>query len=874
MATPKRLTPAMQQVEDLKSQYPGCILFVRMGDFYETFYRDAEICARELDIILTSRSSDPEGNPIPLAGVPYHAADSYISRLVRRGHRVAICEQIEDPKKAKGVVKRDVVRVVTPGCAIDPAIVDAPDSRYLMALLPDRKALAFGVALLEISTGEFFITTVPKEEGLSGVASLIESKRPAECIIPERTDHQVVQILSRYAVCTTERHPGDFDPDDATMRLCTHFGVATLEGFGISGMPLAVGAAGAALAYATITQKNALSHLTGLHVLQQSEDMVLDAVTQRNLEITRSLSGDQKKGTLLSILDRTATPMGKRLLAAAITAPETSMEAINERLDVVEWFLRHPLERNQIGELLGVCGDIERISGRIAYGNASPRDLLSLAGSLVCLHEVSAILAGDTPLLAQRLAGEITHFGTAIDLIRSAIADDPPAVVKNGGVIREGYDQALDELRGSAGSGRDWILSLQQSERERTGIKSLKIAYNQVFGYYIEVTKPNLSRVPPEYERKQTTASGERFTLPALREYERTIADADEQALAREANLYRELIDNLGTQVPLFQAAARAAGMIDLLLSFARSADRKGYVRPILNEGAALVIRGGRHPVVEESTPDGFVPNDTDLNCTDDQVLILTGANMAGKSTYMRSVALICIMAQAGSFVPAEYAEIGIIDRIFTRVGASDDLAGGQSTFMVEMVELAHILRHVTEKSLVLLDEIGRGTSTVDGYSIARSVLEYLHGRRSSGPKTLFATHFHRLVEIEGELKRVRNYHFAVRETKHEITFLRKLIPGATDRSYGIHVARLAGVPEKVLERARSILKETLYEEEHRDHKAVRRPRYTQLLIPDAGSPPENSDPVIAELRALDIDRLSPIDALNVLSDLKKKAGE
>ncbi len=874
MSKPGTLTPAMQQVEDMKNQYPGCILFMRMGDFYETFYEDAEICARELGIVLTSRSTDPSGKPIPLAGIPYHAAEAYIPRLVRRGYRVAVCEQIEDPKKAKGVVKRDVVCVHTPGCAVDPSIVDAPDSRYLMALLPDRKAESFGVAILEITTGEFSVREISKREGTEGIASVIESQRPAECLIPERTDPEILRLLESYFVLITERHPGEFDPTDANSLLCRHFGVATLEGFGIVEMPLAVGAAGAALSYAIATQKNTLPHLSEIRLMHASDRMILDAVTQRNLEITRTIGGERSKATLISTLDSTKTPMGRRALSSEITAPLTSKQAINDRLDLVAWLLDSPLTRTDILESLSGCGDIERISGRIAIGNASPRDLISLASSLAAVRGITGSLEGEVPPLMEELAGEIGSFDPTIALIRSAIADDPPLLVRNGGVIRIGYDPDLDALRDTAGSGRDWILSLQQSERERTGIKSLKIAYNQVFGYYIEVTKPNLSRVPPEYERKQTTASGERFTLPALREYERTIATADERALAREAELYLDLIGKLRPLVPAFQAAARAVGMIDLLLSFADTAARRGYVRPLLTDSSSIVIRGGRHPVVEESVQSGFVPNDTEMDSEGDQILILTGANMAGKSTYMRSVALICIMAQSGSFVPADFAEIGLLDRIFTRVGASDDLAGGQSTFMVEMVELAYILRHVTDRSLVILDEIGRGTSTVDGYSIARSVLEFLHGRRSSGPKTLFATHFHRLVEVESELKRVRNYHFAVRETDDEITFLRKLIPGATDRSYGIHVARLAGVPEKVLTRARTILRETLAEEERGEVPGKRKPRYTQLLLMDSGSVEKQNHPVLSELSSLDIDTMSPIEALNTLAELKKKAGE
>lgn len=861
MAPEKKLTPAMQQVKMFKEQYPDCILFMRMGDFYETFFEDAEICSRELDLVLTSRSKDPEGNPIPLSGIPYHAVDLYLPRMIRKGYKVAICEQVEDPKQAKGVVKRDVVRVVTPGTAIDADIIPGQGARYLMAANPDLKKQIIGLAFLDITTGEFFIKEIPASEDFSTLTTEIERYSPLEILVPQDTPRDLIPFLASTGRVLTPARSIFFD--NAEQTLCEQFGVASLDGFDTSS-ELCLSAAAAAVCYTKETQKVSLSHIQGFSKKYDTDAMILDAVSLRNLEILTPLRGDRNDTTLFGFLNRTKTPMGARTLRSVLTRPSTSTSEINYRLDAVQYFVERPVLLSSVRSVLARLSDIERIAGRISYGNASPRDLLSLSASLSAIPALSEELASSAGLLRDKLQ-EIPEFVGISDLILSAIVEEPPVVYKNGNVIRAGYSKDLDALRDVVANGRSWIAELQNTERERTGIKSLKIAYNNVFGYYIEVTKANLDKVPPEYERKQTTANGERFTIPALREREALMAQADDRMLALEIQLYEELIETLRGHVRELQAAACALGVIDNLASFADLALTNDYVRPELVERPELLIRDGRHPIVENAVPGGYVPNDTEMSSVEKQILILTGANMAGKSTYMRSVALLAIMAQTGSFVPARFARVGIVDRVFTRVGASDDLAGGQSTFMVEMLELANILNNATEKSLILLDEIGRGTSTVDGYSIARAVLEYLHGKGAAGPRTLFATHFHQLISIESELRRVKNYHFAVKEDAHDITFLRKLIPGATDRSYGIHVAKIAGVPKKVLTRAEEVLKSALRE----DAVSGGQKYYTQMLLFD--SAPEKAEPSAVEerLREVNPNDITPMQALMLINELK-----
>ena len=871
-----RLTPVMRQYKELKEQYPDTILFFRIGDFYETFNADAELVSRELEIVLTSRSKSGD-NRIPLAGVPYHAADGYIARLIQKGYRVAVCDQVEDPKTAKGIVRREIVRIITPGTVIDSALVPSVAATYLMAVSPDGRQQEWGIALLDISTGEFFATTVTHDPGLDGLLSEITRYRPAECIVPPALPEQVRQRIRNAGVLVTSCRDELFGQERATQILCGQLHVASLAGFGFDGAASATCAAGAALAYAQETQHAALPHISGLSLRSSSQSMMLDAVTLRNLEVRESIRGGTKGATLFSSLDLTRTPMGSRLLNNHLTRPLTDIGAITCRLDAVEFLAGKTAARLAFRDQLKACGDIERIAARIAYGNAGPRDLVALADSLAALPELKNCLAecgtATPPALVSEALAEIQDLPETIALIRNAIADDPPAIARNGGVIRTGYDNELDEIRGVLHSGKDWIAELQAKERDTTGIRSLKIGYNRIFGYYIEVTKPNIPLVPERYERKQTTATGERYTIPELREKEALITNADERVLALERELYTQLLGILRREIPKFQGIANGIAVLDVATALAEVAQLRNYVRPQLDGSDAIVIRDGRHPVVEQGVAGGFVPNDTELSGSGTQIMIITGANMAGKSTYMRATALICIMAQAGSFVPARHAKIGILDRIFTRVGAFDDLASGQSTFFVEMLELANILNNVTQKSLVILDEIGRGTSTADGSSIARAVLEYLHGKSGAGPKTLFATHFHELIAMEERLKRVKNYHFAVRETNNEVVFLRKIIPGATDKSYGIHVARLAGIPKKVTERAEALLDENM----NAPVKGGSRPqRYTQILLVDdhAETAEAGPDPVLEELRDLNPDEMTPLQALTAITGMKKKLKE
>jgi len=865
-----RLTPAMEQYRAAKMQYPDCILFFQIGDFYETFESDAETVARELDIVLTSRSKGKNGNPIPLAGVPRHAADGYIARLVSKGYRVAISDQVEDARNAKGVVKREVVRVITPGTVMDEQFLSTGHAQYLMSLFPGEKPRVWGLAFLDVSTGEFFVTSCARSDGEGDLISDITRYDPAECLVPDNLSGEIVAILEQKGVLVTRYPPDTYDAIVASDLLCKQFGVATLEGYGITTIPPAIPAAGAVLRYAKETQKSTLSHILGIYVKNSGEFCTLDATTLRNLEILGSIRGRKDDATLFSTIDRTATPMGSRLLRSCLCAPLTSVDAINRRLDAVDFFSRDGSVRAEVTSLLKKCADVERIAGRIAFGNAGPRDLVTLSQSLdlvpAVLETLSSCREDDLPVVVSRACDRCGDLEWMRALVGRSIVDDPPATVRNGGVIREGYSAELDELRLLSSSGKDWITELQKKERERTGIKSLKVGYNSVFGYYIEVTRPNLRLVPEEYERKQTTSTGERFTIPELKEKESVIRSADEKLLSMEQSVYQDILSLLGKGVGDLQEMAGGIAEIDLFASLAETAAAYNYVRPVVDDSGKILIREGRHPVVERQMQGAYVPNDTHLSVKDDQILIITGANMAGKSTYMRGVALITIMAQSGCFVPATYAGIGVSDRIFTRVGAFDDLASGQSTFMVEMLEMANILNNVTEKSLVILDEIGRGTSTLDGFCIARAVLDFLHGKGASGPRTLFATHFHELVSAEAELKRVKNFHFAVRDTGSDVIFLRKLIPGATDKSYGIHVASLAGVPKKVVCRAEELLDEMVRNDSGTGGKVK---RFTQMLLVDGGV--SEPDPLADEIRGIDPDSLTPLQALSLLYELRKR---
>jgi DNA mismatch repair protein MutS len=863
-------TPAMLQYRSIKDQHPDDILFFHIGDFYETFGSDAETVSRELDIALTSRSRDSEGNRIPLAGVPCHAASGYISRLVSKGYRVAICDQVEEAKDAKGIIRREVVRIVTPGTVIDEAMIASPQARYLMAISGDETGEDLGLAFLELSTGEFFVASCPCTENKEGLLSEIRRHDPAECIIPatifERYEAPVAEngvIVTKAGEC-----PGR---DEALEYLSGQFGQMKVNESGICERPEVLKAAALALRYAQETLRMDLSYLSTPSLRERSDCCMIDSITLRNLEILQSIRGRPEDPTLFRHLNLTRTPMGARILRKWLAAPLLDIGSINDRLDAVELFVTDIPKRVQVREILSRSPDMERIATRIVCGNATPRDLLALGRSLETFPSLSGILgsAETLPTILAAAARDPDETGWVVTLIRDALADEPLVSARSGGMFREGYSGDLDELRSHSLTGKDWIIALQQRERERTGIRSLKVGYNSVFGYYIEVTKTNLHLVPPEYERKQTTSTGERFTLTELKEKEALIISADERILSLEQELYADLLRKLGEALPAIQAMAASLGIIDVFSTLGEVAARYRYCRPVLDESTDILIREGRHPVVEAGIKSGFIPNDTQLLGNSDQIMIITGANMAGKSTYMRGVAEVVVMAQAGSFVPAAHARIGLVDRIFTRVGAFDDLASGQSTFMVEMLELANILNNVSGRSLVILDEIGRGTSTLDGYCIARAVLEYLHGRGSSGPRTLFATHFHEIVSAETDLKRVRNYHFAVRDTGTELIFLRKLIPGATDRSYGIHVASLAGVPAKVTERAAVLLSEIIRGEGRPDGK-VR--RYTQMLLVDAPVT-GNGEQVIEEIRELNPDLMTPRQALDTLYSLVEKAG-
>jgi DNA mismatch repair protein MutS len=864
-----KMTPAMRQYYEAKEKHKDALIFFRMGDFYESFGDDAKVIAKELEITLTSRGRDKEGEDMPLAGIPYHAVDSYLPKLIKKGYKVAICEQLEDPKKAKGVVKRGVVRVITPGTVIDPSLISNQSNNYLMSL--SGEGTEFGVSFLDVSTGEFMTTQFTDNQNYDRIISEASRMRPAECVMaPLLIENKKLADRLKDLNIILNRFDADaFDKKNARETLTKHFGVMTLEGMGCEALPHAISSSGAALLYAKTTQMRDLAHIQSVRTYSENEFMVLDSITLRNLEIIQGVRGESS--SLLSILDSTRTPMGGRLLQKILLKPLVCVGKITERLDSVDELVKKTLLRFDLRSQLGRVRDIERLIGRIVYGNSNARDLIALKVSLAVLPEISRSLKESDirSALLFDITRRLVDFSDIVALLTCALVDEPSLSVREGGMIREGYNEKLDELKKMSLHGKDWIAEMQQKERDRTGIKSLKIGYNSVFGYYIEITKSNLAQVPPGYIRKQTTSNSERFYTPELKEKEVMILSADEKRTALEFELFTEINSQIAARAKELQVTAAALGELDVIADLAEVAVNNRYVRPEVNESGSLLIRDGRHPVVER-TLSGFVPNDTHLDCQENQFLLITGPNMAGKSTYMRQTALIVIMAQLGSFVPASYASVGIVDRIFTRVGAFDDLASGQSTFMIEMVELANILNNATSKSLILLDEIGRGTSTYDGFSIAKAVVEFIHNKDRVGVRSLFATHYHQLTAVEGVLKRVKNYHIAVKEEGSDLVFLRKIIPGATDRSYGIHVARLAGVPLKVTQRAKEILKEV------ENGSAIVRgkdsARYTQVVL--FGQEERKESPVVEELKNLNVDAMTPLEALNALAAMKKKAGE
>ncbi len=848
------MTPLRQQYLRIKQRYPEAIVFFRLGDFYETFEEDARVVSRELDIVLTSREMG-KGKRVPLAGIPHHAVDNYLSRLINRGHKVAICEQLSDPRQ-KGLVERDVVRVVTPGTVIEPGLLESKANNYLAATVIESGRA--GIAYVDITTGEFRTSEIPQGR----VTSELERLNPSEVLVPRSFDDSGLKSLRSTVTVVDDRW---FQRDTARQLLLEHFRTASLEGYGCDGLPLATGTAGAIIRYLQETQKGSLGQITGLSTYNTEAYMTLDPQTRRNLELFRSLQRDAV-GSLLSVIDLTRTSMGGRMLRSWIGQPLLDVRCIEQRLDAVEWFFASAARRAEVVDHLNRIADLERIINRIKGGVSTPRELVSLRRSLEITARLRVSLEHeDTSAIGWLLEG-IKPCGDVIELIARAIADEPPAN-SGEGVIRPGFSPELDEIRSASRDAKKYLANLERQERERTGIKSLRVSYNRVFGYYIEVSTPNLPQVPADYIRKQTLVNAERFITPQLKEYESLILNAQERLTELESNIFRQVMSQAGTAIEPVLETASAMAHIDVFCSLAEVAARYNYLRPQLNDGDAIVVSNGRHPVVERMLIDDlFVPNDTSLSNRDAQMIILTGPNMAGKSTYLRQVALIVLLAQIGSYVPADSAAIGVVDRIFTRIGAQDELAMGRSTFMVEMEETANILNNATPRSLIILDEIGRGTSTYDGISIARAVAEYIHNQPGVGAKTIFATHYHELVELSKSLPRVRNYNVAVAEEGGKVVFLRKVIPGGADKSYGIHVAQLAGLPRAIVRRADEVLATMENDRQRNGSRQDRNASQQQLpLLPQPS-------PVVDELSKIDIDSMTPLEALNKLYELKQKA--
>lgn len=869
-----KLTPARRQYLDIKRQFPDCIVMFRMGDFYEMFDEDAVIASRELDITLTSRQHGASA-PVPMAGVPHHALESYVARLIDKGYHVAVCDQVGEPD-GKGIVEREVTRVLTPGTLTEPTLLSESKANYLMAIFPFGNAKTSqwqkaGIAYVDISTGEFAATQLEGEA--VGLAVLEELARlaPREVLVPEGWVNDDVRLPD--GIHLTPVQDWTFDYDGAAQLVCHHFQTQTLEGFGLRDMPAAVCACGAVLHYLRRTQKNALAQLTEVRAYSTSQFMVLDQFTRRNLELTETIRTGKTQGSLLSVLDKTSTPMGARLLRQWISQPLLEINRLNARLDAVHALTRSEAVRETLRAAFKAFSDLERLVNRLMIQRTTPRELLALAHSLDAVPELRRAIHGMPAL--ESLERRLDPCDDVRELIRAAINDDAPANFSQIGIIRKGFSQELDDILSSSQSARDWIAGLEAKERRRTGIASLKVGFTKVFGYYIEVTQANASKVPEDYIRKQTMVNAERYITPELKNYETIVLNAEEEILAAERRIFDRLCQQIASQSERLLTTARAAAHLDVFLGLATVAVNEGYTRPILTEDDRLTIKNGRHPVVEKLLSDGrrYVANDTHFDAGA-KIHIITGPNMSGKSTYIRQVALITLMAQIGSFVPADEAIIGLVDRIFARIGAQDEIHAGQSTFMVEMVETARLLNGSTPRSLVILDEIGRGTSTYDGLAIARAVIEYLHNNPRLNCRTLFATHYHELTELPNILPRAHNYRVAVDESGDEVVFLHKVVSGGADRSYGIHVAQLAGMPRPVIERARELLAHL--ERQKSDFKT---PSFVQDP-PPSGKPKQKTlfdeppHPALVALKGLQVENLTPIEALTKLYELQKLAQE
>ena len=877
------LTPMMQQYMAIKEQYKDCILFYRLGDFYEMFYDDALTASRELEITLTGKNCGQEERA-PMCGVPYHAVDVYLNKLVAKGYKVAICEQAEDPKQAKGIVKREVIRIVTPGTNLSQQALDEGRNNYLMCLVYDNNQ--FGLAITDISTGDFYTTEVAT---LKELYDEIHRFSPSEIICNDSfymSGASLDDFKDRLHVSVSTLDTWYMDEAVSIQKIKEHFKVASLDGLGLTDFPSGTLAVGALLLYLYETQKNTLDNLTKITPYRSGGYMIIDSATNRNLELIETLREKQKKGSLLWVLDKTKTAMGARLMRNWIEQPLIEKKKITARQDAVEELYNDMITREEIREYLNAVYDLERLVTRISYRTANPRDLIAFKTSLGMIPPVKQLLSQAKSAELKEIDERMDCLEDIYDLIEKSIQDEPPIMIREGGMIKEGYNEDVDKFRLSRTEGKTWLAELEAREKEKTGIKNLRVRYNKVFGYYLEVTNSYKELVPEDWTRKQTLANAERYITPELKELEDMILGAEDKLAALEYDLYCEVRDSIGEQVVRIQETAKAIAHLDVLASLACVAQSNDYVRPSINTKGVIDIQGGRHPVVEKMNNNQmFIDNDTYLDNKNHRISIITGPNMAGKSTYMRQSALIVLMAQIGSFVPAKSANIGIVDRIFTRVGASDDLASGQSTFMVEMTEVANILRNATSRSLLILDEIGRGTSTFDGLSIAWAVVEHISNPKLLGAKTLFATHYHELTELEGKLDSVNNYCIAVREQGDDIIFLRKIIRGGADKSYGIQVARLAGVPDSVIDRAKEIaswLEETDVTDKAKNLQVRTSAKKKEVVREAVPAEKQMSlfdiypadHPVLKELAELDVSNMTPIQALNTLYELQKRLKE